>query len=179
MSKDYDWNYEEEKKSEEEKPIEILSSQDDFPQQPTTEITYGTAVDTGQEPQLIDEVARKKKKRRNWVLISIFGITLPILLIIGSFVFVMLSIIGVFETCAVNCCSNCGESCAQSCEDTCCTSCSESCNNACSDSCSSSCSGCDCNSSSCTCGQISKISGTTHLMNQLKWTFYLLFGFLN
>ncbi|HUT80395.1 MAG TPA: hypothetical protein VMZ29_04255 [Candidatus Bathyarchaeia archaeon] len=178
MSEEYEWNNEEEKKPEEETPVEILTPPEQIPQPPTTTITYGTAPDA-ELPQPIDQIARKKK-RRNWILISIFGITLPILLIIGSFLFVMLSIIGVFQSCAVNCCASCGDNCAQACNDTCCTSCSDSCNNACNDSCSNSCSSCDCGGScnSCTCGQITKTSGATHLMNQLKWLFYLLFGIL-
>ncbi len=174
MSEEYEWNDEDEgKKLEEEKPVEILTPQEEPPT--STVSTYEPPSGT-EEPLPIDEAARKKKKRRNWILISIFGITLPILLIIGSLAFVMLAILGAFETCAVNCCTSCGDQCAQTCNDTCCTSCSESCNNACNDSCSNACSGCDCGSS-CTCGTVTKISGTKHLMNQLQWIIYKLFGF--
>lgn len=146
--------------------------------EPPSELGYQTDLpdNTIIEPEQIDADLQKKKKRRKWILISIFGITLPILIIVGVIVFIFMSIIGAFETCAVNCCNSCGESCANSCEETCCTSCSESCNNSCDDACSSSCdcSGCSCNTSSI---KITLTERIENIRNILKWTYHSIFGF--
>ena len=114
---------------------------------------YGSTI----EPELIEDEEARKKKRRRRVLIGVFAIALPILIVIGVGIFVVLSIIGAFESCAINCCDSCSENCANSCADSC------------SDSCT-----CSCGS----CGSSIKISireTIEYQINNLKWLFYTIF----
>jgi len=120
--------------------------------------------------EIVDEEARKRKRRRR-ILIGVFAIALPILLIIGTIVFIGLAIVGAFEACVLQCCTNCGDTCSDSCA----ASCDDSCNNCCSNSCDS----CTCSSASCCSSSIRKITMSEVLQNaknQLMWFIYLIFG---
>ncbi|MCK5046721.1 MAG: hypothetical protein KAS22_09085 [Candidatus Heimdallarchaeota archaeon] len=113
-----------------------------------------TYTDSTIEPGLIEDEEARKQKRRRRILIGVFAIALPILLVISAGIFIVLAIIGAFESCAVQCCTSCGESC------------SDSCSSSCSDSCSSSC------SSSI---KISIQETIESQINNLKWLFYTIF----
>ncbi len=135
-------------------------------EEPSVELTFGGGTETTIEGQNLEALEAKKKKRRKWWLIGIFGITLPILIIVGVIVFIFMSIIGAFESCAVQCCTNCGDSCAQSCSDTCAESCADACT-------------CSCDTSSCCSSSIGKITFIDVLQNaknQIMWLIYLVFG---
>jgi hypothetical protein len=147
---------------------------------PAYDETYGEVQpDSTIVPEEIVDEEAKKRKRRRWILISIFGITLPILLIVGTVIFIGLAIIGAFESCAVQCCTNCGNTCTDSCA----ASCDDSCNNCCSNSCDNACSSCGdscCDSSSCCSSSIKKITALEVLenaKNQLLWFIHLIFRF--
>jgi len=133
---------------------------------PEVELSFGSNPESSIEPEVITDEAERKRKRRKWIYISIFGITLPILIIAGVIVFIFMSIVGAFESCAVQCCTNCGDSCAQSCSDSCAESCADSCT-------------CSCDTSSCCSSSIRKITIIEVLQNaknQIMWFIYLLFG---
>lgn len=143
--------------------------------------TYGEMQpDSTIEPEVIVDEEAKKRKRRRWILISIFGILTPILLIAGALVFVGLALAGALESCAVQCCQNC----ASSCSDSCAASCDDSCNNCCSNACDNSCSSCssscgDSCSTSCCSSSVRRITMLEILQNaknQLMWLVYLIFG---
>jgi len=139
--------------------------------EPAFDETYGEVQpDSTIEPEVIVDEEAKKRKRRRWILICIFGITLPILLIVGIIIFIGLAIVGAFETCAVQCCTSCGESCADSCA----ASCDDSCNNCCSNSCENACSSSSCCSSSIR--RITMLEILQNAKNQLMWFIYLIFG---
>ncbi|MHA1880830.1 MAG: hypothetical protein ACTSYG_10590, partial [Candidatus Heimdallarchaeota archaeon] len=81
---------------------------DQFPsQEPPEEQLEGTIID--QQPESEDEL-RKKKKRRNIILIIVFAVVLPLLIIIGVFVFIFLALVGAFQSCSSQCCQNCSDS---------------------------------------------------------------------
>ena len=129
-------------------------------------------------PEVIVDVDAKKRKRRRWILITIFGILTPILLIASILVFIGLALVGALESCAVQCCANCGATCSDSCA----ASCDESCNNCCSSACENSCNSCGdscCESTSCCVSSVRRITMLEILenaKNQLMWLVYLIFG---
>jgi len=127
--------------------------------------------------EIVDEEARRRKRRR-WILISIFGILTPILLIVGVLIFVGLALVGALESCAVQCCTNCGSACADSCAASCDESCNSCCSNSC-ENCGSSCCESSCSGSSCCSSSIRRITMLEILQNaknQLMWLIYLVFG---
>ncbi|NHJ85973.1 MAG: hypothetical protein FK734_10960 [Asgard group archaeon] len=152
MSDEEKFNQDEEFQADfNEEKYEDIPPPSEEPPQPIGYIPPADGTIQGEpiEPTLTDQEL-KKKKRRKWALISVFGIVLPILIIAGVFIFIMLSLVGAFENCAVNCCNNCADSCAQSCQESCCDNCSQSCNdscnNACASGCETSCNNCNCSS---------------------------------
>ncbi|NPE08170.1 MAG: hypothetical protein GNW80_07810 [Asgard group archaeon] len=167
--------------SEEEKfpeyEEEVPSTPDE--KEPIFDQTYAEMQpDSTIEPEVIVDEEAKKRKRRRWILISIFGILTPILLIAGVLVFVGLALAGALESCAVQCCQNCATSCSESCA----ASCDESCNNCCSNACENSCNSCcenSCSSTSCCSSSVRRITMLEILQNaknQLMWLIYLVFG---
>ncbi|MHA1211187.1 MAG: hypothetical protein ACTSSH_01885 [Candidatus Heimdallarchaeota archaeon] len=201
MSEEHESSFEEEgiegKKEEEVfQPVEPVpespvTPEDVPPPVQTTTVVHPDATFDPTQPQEFTEeelLRKKKRKRRNWWLIGCFGIATPILSVIGAMIFIMMALIGAFETCAVACCGSCSDTCVQACDETCCVPCSEQCSDACtcdtsgccdtSDCCDTSecCSTSDCCSSTITI-RITLAERLANFKNQLKWILHTLFGF--
>ncbi|MGC9779931.1 MAG: hypothetical protein HZR80_11860 [Candidatus Heimdallarchaeota archaeon] len=190
MSEEENWSSEEDERENDvptyDEPVppppdEKFDSIEETPAEP-----FEDGTDEFTEEDLTEEELRKHKRKR-WLYISIFGIALPIVLIILGVVFFGLLIVGVFETCIDNCasqiCAGCCEGCEQQCAQRCDDACGNCCENACEQMCADCCEGCGdrcCENacSGCCSGKITPIESLQNTKNLLKWIMYSVFSIL-